>query len=432
MNNHHFDVLVIGGGPAGTTAASFLIEKGWSVCLLEKAHHPRFHIGESLLPMNLPILKRLGVLDAVHSMGMKKNAAEFNSTATALAKDTFYFAKAIDKTHPYAYQVRRAEFDQILFENCVTRGVHALQGVRVIDVDLEQDKLKTVHAISDTADQLAFTCRYIIDASGRDTFLANKLKCKQKNPRHQMAAIYAHYTKVQRRTGADSGNISIYWFKHGWIWLIPLQNGVMSVGIVCWPGYLKTRNTSLQEFLSHTLHMLPELSKRMQGAELLGEVHATGNYSYASSQMIGKGYLLVGDAYAFVDPVFSSGVFLAMQGAADGAELVDKLLNEADNAKRLIHTYQRKVKRGIDAISWFIYRFNTPTLHRLLMSSDDKKQNKLQMKLKSSVISILSGDIYGNANVTMPLLMFKTLYFFLSLKNFGETVRFLRFKAKQW
>lgn len=432
MNNRQkFDVVVIGGGPAGTTAASLLAEKGWKVCLLEKAHHPRFHIGESLLPMNLPLLQRLGVLDAIHRIGMKKNAAEFNSTETALAKDTFYFSKAIDSIHPHAYQVRRSEFDEILFKNCITKGVNALQGAKVVDVNLEHDDLKIVKAVSDTAEQLEFFCRYVIDASGRDTFLACKLKSKQKNSRHQMAAIYGHFRNVQRRQGSDAGNISIYWFEHGWIWLIPLADGVMSVGAVCWPGYLKTRKTSLEKFLASTVNTLPEIAERMRTAELIGAVHATGNYSYVSSTMTGKGYLLVGDAYAFVDPVFSSGVFLAMQGATDAAELVEKLLTNAGDEKQLIQAYQYKVRSGIDAISWFIYRFNTPALQHLLMSSDDEQQNKWQSKMKSSVISILSGDVYGNPNVTVPLLLFKTLYFILSLKNIGETIRFRLFKAKQ-
>ncbi len=430
-DHQDFDVIVIGGVPAGTTAACLLVELGWIVCLLEKAHHPRFHIGESLLPMNLPILERLGVLDSVHRIGMKKHAAEFNSMETSLAKDTFYFDKSIDSSHPHAYQVRRSEFDEILFANCMNKGVDALQGVRVVDVDLERDGDKIVKAVSDNAESLEFSCRYVIDASGRDAILAKKLRSRHKIPRHRMAAIYGHYLYVQRRVGEDAGNISIYWFEQGWIWLIPLKDGVMSVGAVCWPSYLKTRQTTLETFLFHTLQLLPELAKRMQGAELLGEVHATGNYSYRSSTMVGNGYLLVGDAYTFVDPVLSSGVFLAMQGAVDGAELVDKLLSKPNNEKHLIRSYKRKVRLGIDAISWFIYRFNTTVLHRLLMSTNDEKQNKWQRKMKSSVISILSGDIYGNPKVTVPLFLFKSLYYILSLKNVGETLRYMLSRANQ-
>ncbi len=423
-------MVVIGGGPAGTTAATLLADSGWSVCLLEKARHPRFHIGESLLPMNLPIFERLGVLDAVRNIGTKKFAAEFNSTVTPLAQDTFYFSRAIDPGHPCAFQVRRSEFDELLFANCQKHGVTTIQELEVVDVDLESAGYRTIKAFSKDRQQFVFGCKFVIDASGRETFLANKLKSKKKNSRHQMAAIFGHFRHVSRRNGKDEGNISIYWFGQGWIWMIPLQDGVMSIGAVCWPGYLKTRKTSRENFLSNTLNMLPEVSERISEAELIGEVQATGNYSYASSIMIGNGYLLVGDAYAFVDPVFSSGVFLAMQSAVDGAELVDKLLQNPANSRQLIRAYQRKVKRGIAAISWFIYRFNTPALHHLLMSSDDTKQNKWQMKMKSSVISILSGDVYGNPDVSLPLFMFKTLYYLVSIKKMAETIRFFRFKAK--
>ncbi len=425
-----FDVVVIGSGPAGTTAATLLADSGWSVCLLEKARHPRFHIGESLLPMNLPIFERLGVLEAVRKIGTKKFAAEFNSTVTPLAQDVFYFSRAINTNHPCAFQVRRSEFDALLFANAEKHSVTAIQEVEVVDVDLESADRRIVRAFSKDQQQLVFGCKFVIDASGRETFLANKLKSKKKNSRHQMAAIFGHFRNVQRRNGEDEGNISIYWFGQGWVWMIPLQDGVMSVGAVCWPGYLKTRKTSRENFLSNTLNMLPEVAKRISGAELIGKVQATGNYSYASSTMIGNGFLLVGDAYTFVDPVFSSGVFLAMQSALDGAELVDKLLQKPANSKVLIRAYQQKVKRGITAISWFIYRFNTPALHYLLMSSDDSKQNKWQMKMKSSVISILSGDVYGNPDVRLPLLMFKSLYYLLSLKNFSETICFMRFKNK--
>jgi len=380
--------------------------------------------------VRLDLLPQLIVLEEVQGIGVKKFAAEFNSTVTPLPQDVFYFSRAIDPSHPCAFQVRRSEFDELLFANCEKHGVTTMQEVEVVDVDLESAGCRIIKAFSKDKQPLVFNCKFVIDASGRETFLANKLKSKKKNSRHQMAAIFGHYRNVQHRKGKDEGNISIYWFGQGWIWMIPLRDGVMSIGAVCWPEYLKTRKSSRETFLSNTLNMLPEVAERISEAELIGRVQAIGNYSYTSSTMIGNGYLLVGDAYAFVDPVFSSGVFLAMQSAVDGAELVDKLLQNPVNSKQLIRAYQRKVKRGIAAISWFIYRFNTPVLHHLLMSSDDSKQNKWQMKMKSSVISILSGDVYGNPNVTVPLLMFKMLYYLLSIKKFAETIRFKQLKAK--
>ena len=424
-----YDVLVIGGGPAGTTIASFLVEKGWSVCLLEKAHHPRFHIGESLLPMNMPILEKLGVLEKVADIGIKKYAAEFNSEVTALEQDVFYFAKAANKNHPFAYQVRRSEFDEILFKNCQSKGVAAFEGISVNKVDLEQPA-KKVWARTETGETLEFNCHYVVDASGRDTFLSKKFNTKKKNPNHQMAAIFGHFHNVERRPGMDEGNISIYWFEHGWMWLIPLKDGMMSAGCVCWPDYLKSRDKPLNEFLQQTLFLLPEVAERFKNAGLAADAQATGNYSYSSSQMAGEGYLLIGDAYAFVDPVFSSGVYLAMQSAAKGADYIDTLLKNPSQQVQLAAKLKQAMQKEISAFCWFIYRFNSPTLHKLLMLSDEKNGHPVKQKMKSAVISVLAGDA-GNPQIKFYLGLFKGLYYFSILMDFKKHWQFMTFRNRQ-
>jgi len=426
----HFDVLVIGGGPAGTTIASLLAEKGHSICLLEKAYHPRFHIGESLLPMNLPLFEKLGVLGQVDAIGIKKYAAEFNSQKTPLAQDTFYFAKAASNSPAFAYEVRRSELDEILFKNCQKKGVTALEGMTVTHCELANSQKKTI-ATNAQGQQHEFTSKYLVDASGRDTILAQQLNSKHKNPKHKMAAIFGHFKNVARRTGTDEGNISIYWFQHGWVWLIPLKDGVMSVGCVCWPEYLKTRNSDLETFLQTSLSLIPEVEQRMKGAQLDGEVQATGNYSYQSSIMSGDGFLLIGDAYAFVDPVFSSGVYLAMQSATRGAELVNQLLNGEINNKQLISQFENSVNEEVKAFCWFIYRFNSPALHKLLMSSDEASQHPVKQKLKSAVISVLAGDAYNNSQISLPLLAFKFLYLINKLVEFKDNRSFAKFKKQQ-
>ena len=427
---NHYDVLVIGGGPAGTTVASLLSAKGRSVCLLEKAHHPRFHIGESLLPMNLPILEKLGVLDQVDTIGIKKYAAEFNSAETLLAQDTFYFAKAMNPKHPFAYEVRRSEFDEILFKNSRQKGVTALEGMTVTETQLE-GAVKKIQATDEQGKQHEFSARYLIDASGRDTVVAQQLNSKQKNPKHKMAAIYGHFNKVERRAGKDAGNISIYWFQHGWVWLIPLKDGTTSIGCVCWPDYLKTRDTPLAEFLQQTLELVPEIRERMKYAQLDGAAQATGNYSYQSSIMSGDGFLLIGDAYAFVDPVFSSGVYLAMQSAVRGADLVDQLLEKNTAHKHLIAQFENSVAEEIKAFCWFIYRFNSPALHKLLMSSDEAAQHPVKQKIKSAVISVLAGDAYNNPKIRLPLRAFKFLYLINKLLEFKKNKAFERFRKQQ-
>lgn len=426
----HFDVLVIGGGPAGTTIASLLAEKGHRVCLLEKAHHPRFHIGESLLPMNLALFAKLGVLEQVDAIGIKKYAAEFNSQQTPLAQDTFYFAKAANNSPDFAYEVRRSELDELLFRNCQKKGVTALEGMTVTHCDVK-NTLKKTTAADDQGKQYQFTSQFLIDASGRDTVLAQQFNSKQKNSKHKMVAIFGHFKNVVRRTGQDEGNISIYWFQQGWVWLIPLKDGIMSVGCVCWPEHLKTRDSDLTSFLQKSLDLIPEVHQRMKNAQLEGEVQATGNYSYQSSIMSGNGFLLIGDAYSFVDPVFSSGVYLAMQSATRGAELVDQLLSNSNNDAQLIKQFEQSVAEEIKAFCWFIYRFNSPALHKLLMSSDEVSQHPVKQKLKSAVISVLAGDAYNNSPIKLPLLAFKLLYFINKLIAFKENRAFAKFKKQQ-
>ncbi|MBL8302177.1 MAG: tryptophan 7-halogenase, partial [Ideonella sp.] len=275
------DVLVIGGGPAGSTIATLLAQQGRSVVLLEKAHHPRFHIGESLLPNNGDLFEKLGVRAEVERIGMPKFGIEFVSPEHT-HRSYLEFADAWDKSRPYAWQVRRSELDELLFRHAASRGATTLEGCRVREVDFDADGA-TVRAELDDGAARRWRARFVVDASGRDTFLANKLRCKHKNPAHNSSALFGHYTGARRLEGRREGNISIMWFPHGWCWFIPLADGTTSVGAVCWPYYLKSRDKPLREFFDDTIAMCPELADRLAGATLVdGAVHATGNYSYSA------------------------------------------------------------------------------------------------------------------------------------------------------
>jgi flavin-dependent dehydrogenase len=398
------DVVVIGGGPAGTTVGSLLVAKGWSVTLLEQDHHPRFHIGESLLPMNLPIFTQLGVLEQVQQLGVVKHGAEFCPAGSGDRRETIYFQDALVSSPPFAYQVRRSEFDELLFRNCARRGVVTLEGVRVREVTFVPGGRHTVEARDANGQPLRWRTRFVVDASGRDTFLSRKLGLKRKNPRHHTAAIFGHFRNVLRRAGRDEGNISIYWFKHGWFWMIPLREGLMSVGAVCSPSYLKSRRVSTTAFLWQTIRFCPEVRDRMAQAEIVEEARATGNYSYLSSRMWGDGYVLVGDAYAFVDPVFSTGVFFAMNGATLAADAVDAHLRNPGTAGPLFERFEKAVSGGIRTVSWFIYRFTSPTLQHLFM----RPRNSFRMR--NAIISMLAGDIFRDTPIRRPLAVFKFIY----------------------
>ncbi|MDO9635630.1 MAG: FAD-dependent oxidoreductase, partial [Thiobacillus sp.] len=275
---HYCDVLVIGGGPAGATAAALLAEKGHQVTLLEKAHHPRFHIGESLLPSNLPLFDKLGVRAEVEAIGMEKWGAEFVSPWHQ-HRQSFEFADAWDKSMPRAFQVRRSEFDEILIRNAARKGADVIEGCRVRNVEfLPDDAGALVRAEHDDGRSETWHCRFLVDASGRDTFLGNRFKAKQRNPRHNSAALYGHFRGAQRHAGKQEGHISIFWFDHGWFWFIPLADGTTSIGAVTWPRLLKTRKKPVRDFFLDLIAQCPALAARLKDAELVTEVEATGNF----------------------------------------------------------------------------------------------------------------------------------------------------------
>ncbi|NLG60114.1 MAG: NAD(P)/FAD-dependent oxidoreductase, partial [Gammaproteobacteria bacterium] len=399
------DVLVIGGGPAGSTAATLLARRGWQVLMLEKDVHPRFHIGESLLPMNLPILERLGVIDQVREIGVRKAGADFTVADSDTETHVFRFTGGLGLPRDHAFQVRRSEFDQLLFEHARANGVDARDGVRVKTIALGADgRPEQFEATAADGAKFSVRPRYVVDASGRDTFLGNKLKLKRKSSKHQSAAIFSHFRGVERRPGEDAGNVTVDRFEHGWYWLIPLRDDIMSVGAVCSPEYLKQRRSDNETFLMQTLNARGSVARRMRGAERVAPVHATGNYSYGCTRMSGPGWVMAGDAYAFIDPVFSSGVFLAMLSAEQASEVVDGALREPARERALQKAMEKRFRRGLKHFSWFIHRFTTPVMKRLFSAP----RNDFQ--LQQAVVSMLAGDVFDNPAVTRRLYMFRALY----------------------
>ena len=415
-NSRCCDVLVIGGGPAGSTVSTFLKQAGHDVVLLEKDQHPRFHIGESMLPFSLPIFKRLGVLEKVHSIGVVKKGVDFNYHKSKIGTKWGWFADVGDGVN-YAYQVHRAQLDEILINNAAEKGVTVLQRTEATEVTFgDDDTITVVRSRSADGKEVTWRPKFVVDATGRDTLLSGRyLHSKQAHASHRSAAMFAHCAGVPRREGDREGNISMYWFDHGWVWMIPLQGDVMSVGAVCSPEYLKTRGGRKEAFFWETLKLMPDANERMTNATLKSEVTFTGNYSYFSKKMFGNNYLLVGDAYAFLDPVWSSGVLVAMKSAEKSSTLIDRWLKREASATGLFGPYKKWVDNGISQYGWFIFRFRTPFFRGMWMR--DVKQTKMVARIDLALATFLSGNVFDYHEGMSGLRYFKTIYYAIYALN---------------
>jgi flavin-dependent dehydrogenase len=395
---------VIGGGPAGSTAAALLATAGRDVVLLEKDVHPRFHIGESLLPRNIAIFDRLGVREAVDAIGVFKPGAEFISDETGRAI-TFRFAEARDKRFTYSYQVKRAELDALLFATARAKGARAEEGVRVTDIDFAEDGGPAkVRARRTSGETLLFAPRFVLDASGRDTFLAGRMKTLTADKNNNTAAVYAHFRGVACRADEDAGCISIHLVDDGWFWVIPLPGELVSVGFVGTQRAFKARAGSLHDFLFARIAASASMRERMRDAELRSEVMASGNYSYRAGAAWGERYMLIGDAFGFIDPVFSTGVLLAMDAAELGAEVADTWLDDPVRGRALARKAERRMQRAMDRIGWLIYRINDPVMRGLFMAPRN------YLGIRDSVISLLAGNFHPAGGGRLPLLAFKAVF----------------------
>jgi flavin-dependent dehydrogenase len=423
MTEARCDVLVIGGGPAGSTLSALLAQRGRDVVMLEKSRHPRFHIGESLLPLSMPLFERLGVAREIGRIGMHKYGAEFVSPWHDESTHVD-FASAWDPSFPYTYQVRRSEFDEILFRHAARQGAKTIEGCRVTSVDFDAANA-VVTARHEGGEQQRWRTRFVADASGRDTFLANQLGAKRRIRENNTAALFGHFAGAKRLPGRIEGNISLFWFEHGWFWFIPLSDGATSIGAVCSTRYMRSRKTEPGQFLLDTIALCPPLAERLRNATPISPVTATGNYSYMASHCAGRNYIMLGDAFAFVDPVFSSGVLLAMQSAFVGADTIETCLDRPRHARRALRSFDASTRRGLKTFSWFIYRIMTPGLRHLLMNPTQT------WRIQPAIMAVLAGDVFRERlALRMRLIVFKFFYYAYSAVNFEKSLAEWRLRRK--
>jgi len=385
------DVVIAGGGPAGSTTASFLRRHGRSVLLLEREQFPRFHIGESLLPCAGDIWDELGLKEEMHRRFIVKPAARFIHNESG-AQFTYYFANAIRPDYPYAYEVQRDEFDHMLLERSRELGADVRYLSEVRDIDIKADGVR-VEVQPSEGPRYEVRSQVVVDATGRDTLLGNRLGLKVADELVTTnAACFTHFRNCNRQTGSDEGNITIVLFDGGWWWFIPFKGDITSVGCVLQKHFsLAHRGASPEEMFNAALADTPSMQDLLRGATRVRPVGTTGNWSYRCRQFYGDRFLLVGDAAGFIDPLFSTGVLMAAYGGRYAAQAIDAALAASDFSANRFAEYQQQALQGADLFKKLVHEFYGESLRKLLVHS------AAHPATCAVITSMLAGDVYRPA-----------------------------------
>jgi flavin-dependent dehydrogenase len=384
-----FDAVIIGGGPAGSTMGTLLARKGLKVAIFEQEQFPRFHVGESLLPANIPIFDRLGCHDAVRQAGFitKPGATLYDEyegrPCTSFAFPHLPFQPAS------AYNVVRAEFDDLLLRHAEKAGTAVYREHAVKHTRREPDKV-AIQVQAPDGHLHEVQASLLIDASGRAAFAAKDIGKREPLPALGKVAIFAHFRAMKRERDIPEGNIRLYLVPQGWLWRIPFANRVDSVGGVLHAQVVKARSGSIEALFEEILTASPHLTDALAGAQRITPVHTAANFSYRVSPFVADRYVGIGDASGFIDPVFSTGVFLAMRSAELAASDILRAFAAQDFSTRRFRRYARRLRWGTAAFLPFIQRFYEPAFLDLLFTPAPPWQ------LDKPVLWVLSGAAFDH------------------------------------
>ncbi len=397
-----YDVAIIGGGPAGSTAATLLARAGRRVIVIERESFPRFHIGESLLPYSMPAFERLGLRETMDRTFLHKHGAEV-ATSCGSREVHFYFKSGFRLAHTRSYQVERATFDKLLLDHARTSGaeVHESTSVERVAFDAESATLQ----IQGPSAAAEIRARYVIDASGRNTVIGSQLKLKHRYPTLNKFSVFAHWEGVTREPGIDGSLTRMVRGRDRWFWMIPLGETRMSIGLVMDTTAFKALRQTPEDALESAIAAEPTIMARMAGAERVTPVHSAGDYSYRNTAFAGERWLLTGDAAGFIDPVFSTGVFLAIASGEQAADAIDAALADPAARSKQFRHYEKRLGRVMDLYLRFVHSWYSPQFIEVITSPAKR------FDLPAAINAVLAGNITGSFAIWWRMQLFYLVVF---------------------
>ncbi|MEK6643552.1 MAG: NAD(P)/FAD-dependent oxidoreductase [Planctomycetota bacterium] len=389
MINDNYEVIVVGGGPSGSTASTILADYGHNVLQLERSKFPRHHIGESLIPQTYWVLKRIGMLDQMKKSDfVVKESVQFVAPS-GRDSSPFYFPDRDPNEWSYTWQVHRDKFDKMMLDNARSHGVHVVEQATVREVIFENGRAVGVKAVIG-GETREIRAKVTIDATGQSGLISRQLNLRYGDEKLKNAAIYSYWKGAIRGEGRNAGATLVIALPNtqGWFWFIPLENDITSIGVVAPPAHLYNgRGDDPGAILDEEIANTPGLSRRLVNAERVKPIYTTADYSYRSRRAAGDGWVLVGDAFGFLDPLYSSGVLLALKSAELAADTIHEAIAAGDTSEARLARFGPKAAQGMHRIRMLVYAYYDPTFRMGKFVAE-------YPHLKNAVTRVLIGDVF--------------------------------------
>jgi flavin-dependent dehydrogenase len=399
MHDGSYDALIIGGGPGGSTTATYLAKAGKRVLVLEKETFPRFHIGESLLPYNRAIFEEMGVLPVLMQAGFPRKLGAQFLLGNGQRSVGFVFRQGKFTRETEAIQVERAKFDHLLLNHARSSGAEVREGITVTRFESQPEQV-LIEAKDRSGERLQFRGGFLIDASGRGNFTGNQEGLREIHPRLKKLALFGHFTGVKLDPGEKGGDTVIVRLANKWFWIIPISAEKTSVGCVMDQEEFARSKSAPDELFRRIWQSSPPLCERMACARLVSPIQTTSDFSYHNRKLCGPRLLRVGDAAGFLDPIFSSGVFLAMYSGRLAAKSVLEALVQGNDGDGIFQRYEKRVFRGLHFYWEMVENFYTTPFMEVFLSPREKYQ------LASAVNAALAGELEGSWNLRWRMRLF--------------------------